>query len=483
MSEVGSQPAVFSGAVERRQEMVRPMIRRPAWDSCNSAANNAEVGRRKAKKGVLFTHPSRWFIPTPPFRRSTVNRQTPLHSWTRKSRMKEVSAHGNVNNEVVKDPQAEPNPEKSPRITLPVKSIKRQSSFSLSIRAGASPRRMNNQGGKTGTHIPSAFSRLLSLNTSERDTDGLGDLPGPGELEPIRVGQKYLASSKRTEAELSKRTRTICFFGSLLALFLILIEIIFMLFSLGMGKPCDRVSSLIVSVSLLAICIIIVEWIKSWLFREASPMWLVPQKKSTIAETNAHLVMLASALQAPVTSGPLSPINQEVGTNKSGAFDRPKLEIHDVLKSEPEDVYEGGGGFRGRIADYRRFDVARCIASLFLLILYIVAGVLLLRGLVTTVPKASVEPKSASNTNEEPAKCAEEYYRTGFTFVVFNLAMIGLRAVLFLTSKACKGLLIIFTRRNKSENEVSMVTNNTLNGFLPHIRKHDAGLSSQDSEE
>ncbi|VDN13544.1 unnamed protein product [Dibothriocephalus latus] len=321
------------------------------------------------------------------------------------------------------------------------------------------------------------------MNNLEGDTDGLGDLPGPGQLEPIRMGKKYVASSRKPVGELSKRTRTICFLGSLLALFLILIEIIFMLFSLGMGKPCHMVSSLIVSVSLLAICIIIVEWIKSWLFRESSPMWLVPQKKSTIAETNAHLVMLASALQAPVTSGPLSPINQEAVTNKPGEFDRPKLEMHDVLKSEPEDMYEGGGGFRGRIADYRNFDVATCIASMFLLILYIVTSLLLLRGLVITIPKTSTKSNSISNRGERSLKCPEEYYSRGFNFVVFNLAMIGLRAVVFLTSKTCKGLFIIFCRRNKSNKEVPMVTNNALNGFLPHLRKHDEGFDDPYSEE
>ncbi|BHF72792.1 hypothetical protein SprV_0401586300 [Sparganum proliferum] len=258
-----------------------------------------------------------------------------------------------------------------------------------------------------------AYDRLMAMNVPENVDCGLPDIPGPGTygMEPKTPSNP---AARMAAAKCS------CIIFTTLAVMLILLELIF----IASTEDCGVRETLCKTVAGLAILIIVVEWVRAWLLQETSPMMVPKLYRSTVHETNTGMEVALIYVKPPRQNDSSPTAFYTESPAKTPKSQIPRLVMQAPTYGEVPYEYAEGGGFRGNIAGTRFYDGLQAAAALLLGILYIIGIAAAVLGIVKAITDKS-EGDDCSNA---------------FTYSIINLALAGLRILLFISSPVFKGI-------------------------------------------
>ncbi|VDM01857.1 unnamed protein product [Schistocephalus solidus] len=286
-----------------------------------------------------------------------------------------------------------------------------------------------------------AYDRLIEMNIPDNVDYGLPEVPGPGSygMEPKTV---FNPAARMNAAKCG------CIIFTALTVMLILMELIF----IASTGDCKERGVLCKTVAGLAILVIILEWVRAWILQETSPMMVSNLYRSTVHETNTGMEVALIYVEPPQQNdtSPTSLYTKSPGEIPQSQI--PRLVMKSPTYGEVPYEYADGGGFRGNIAGTRFYDGIQTVAVLILGILYIIGIAAAVLGVV--------KGKTGHGKEDE---CSETV-----TYPIINLALAGLRILLFIASPLFKGIctlcagkpveqtpLVVKTQNNEFINDLS----------------------------
>lgn len=291
--------------------------------------------------------------------------------------------------------------------------------------------------GHTGSQ--NAFKRLRSMAIGGEESEKLPALPPPGDLGTYaypmtkQTGKKPQVNTKVKKAY--RATRCACCLATIVTLLLVACAICLIVYAiLERKKQCMASTVMIIIISVVLLAIVILEWIRGWLWREAIPYGV--KKTRTRITDDDNMAPMCTGGRLPnlsATPGPMANPTYPVITS-----------LNDPAKGL--DVV-----FQRSLYEIPQFISGLCLAVLYIVGSFLISGTMIAAGL--------------------QLEACGTLGRIAITYAAVLAMLLIMRLVKCCMSDTCHGLCHRTTSVNRP-GPVPMVAVNQLHQVLPRMGGH-----------
>ncbi len=269
-----------------------------------------------------------------------------------------------------------------------------------------------------------------------------------GSLQPdfLNAGIKLKTAAPKSMAY--RRAKIMCLLSAVSLFAFILFEVVFMFTCIYLKKSCPSIAAFICRVAMISVIISVLEWTRSYLWRENTPRSEQDLQPHSANEDAMHLSMMASNLNT--TGDNQTPANGDFGISSPPADDFTTT----GLSMGPPLSGRGQGDQRRRCLDGRQVALAVIIG-----VFYFTVVVLLLDAAVwipwqyrlsledVVLPaNASMNVSNLKNETNVGEKCPTPSIYVSLVYLAMHAIMILLRVVLVCVTSCGNGMRFLASR-------------------------------------